>query len=252
MSRFAPVAGRSVRRAAGPVIRSVSRFRWQARRGELEAVTAQVGTLVRAATGTAVDSAGVTYTAGHSMPRWESRTWANDRAALGLRLAADDLTWPVNWLPERASVLLELAEAGTRTTAGAGLLYLGRDDQTGARLILDSDGTNYRATIHNGTSSASATLATATPTTGQLARLVLQLDDDGTNQRVRLALTPVATGVTSETAWSSTVTRAAAWGSGALLRLNRVGSAGTQGSTWVRQVAWMPGLLTASDLLARL
>ncbi len=252
MSRYAPVAARSVRRAAGPVIRSVSRFRWQARSAELEAVTAQVGTLVRAATGTAVDSAGVTYTAGHSMPRWEVRTWAGDRPALGIRLAADDLTWPCNWVPERASVLIELAEAGTRTTAGAGLLYLGRDDQTGARLIVDSDGTNYRATIHNGTSSASATLATATPTSGQLARLVVQLDDDGTNQRVRLALTPVATGITTETAWSSTVARAAAWGSEATLRLNRVGSAGTQGSTWIRQVAWMAGLLTASDMLARL
>ena len=252
MSRYAPVAARSVRRAAGPVIRSVSRFRWQARSAELEAVTAQVGTLVRAATGTAVDSAGVTYTAGHSMPLWEVRTWAGDRPALGIRLAADDLTWPCNWVPERASVLIELAEAGTRTTAGAGLLYLGRDDQTGARLIVDSDGTNYRATIHNGTSSASATLATATPTSGQLARLVVQLDDDGTNQRVRLALTPVATGITTETAWSSTVARAAAWGSGATLRLNRVGSAGTQGSTWIRQVAWMAGLLTASDMLARL
>lgn len=252
MSRYAPVPARSVRGAAGPVIRSVSRFRWQARSAELEAVTAHVGTLVRAATGTAVDSAGVTYTAGHSMPRWEVRTWAGDRPALGIRLAADDLTWPCNWVPERASVLVELAEAGTRTTAGAGLLYLGRNDQTGARLILDSDGTNYRATIHNGTTSASATLATATPTSGQLARLVVQLDDDGTNQRVRLALTPVATGITTETAWSSTVARAAAWGSGATLRLNRVGSAGTQGSTWIRQVAWMAGLLTASDMLARL
>jgi hypothetical protein len=252
MSRYAPVAARSVRRAAGPVIRSVSRFRWQARSVDLEAVTAQVGTLVRPDKRNTLDSAGNVYTVGHSMPRWEARTWAGDRQALGIRLNADDLTWPCNWVPERASVLIELAEAGTRTTAGAGLLYLGRDDQTGARLIVDSDGTNYRATIHNGTSSASATLATATPTSGQLARLVVQLDDDGTNQRVRLALTPVATGITTETAWSSTVARAAAWGSGATLRLNRVGSAGTQGSTWIRQVAWMAGLLTASDMLARL
>jgi hypothetical protein len=252
MSRYAPVAARSVRRAAGPVIRSVSRFRWQARSAELEAVTAQVGTLVRAATGTAVDSAGVTYTAGHSMPRWESRTWSGGAPALGLRLATDDLTWPCNWVPEQSSVLVEMAEAGTRTTAGAGLLYLGRNDQTGARLILDSDGTNYRATIHNGTSSASVTLATATPTSGNTARLVVQLDDDGTNQRIKLAITPLATGLTTETAWSSTVARAAAWGSGASLRLNRVGSAGTQGSTWIRQVAWMAGLLTASDMLARL
>ena len=60
------------------------------------------------------------------------------------------------------------------TTANAGLVYLGNDGQTGARLILDSSGTNYRATIHNGTTSQSVSLATATPTTGQMARLLLQ------------------------------------------------------------------------------
>lgn len=238
----------SVRRQGPPGLQSTSQFRWQARLRSLNALTGQVGTLVRAATGTAVDANGVTYTAGHSRARWEARDYASTglRDTLGLRLAADDLTWPCDWLPGLATLLVEFSEAGTRTTANAGLVYAGNDAQSGARLILDSNGTNFRATIHNGSTSQSIALATATPTSGQSAQLLVQLDDDGTNQRVRLLL-----GGTT-TAWSSTVARAAAWGTGAKLRANRVGSAGTQGSTWIRQIAWEAGHLTAAQMLARL
>lgn len=253
MSRFAPSPVRVARRATAPALVSVSRFRWQARRAALDAVTGHTGTLTRAATGTAVDSLGTTYTAGHSMPRWESRDYnaTGVRDTLGLRLAADDLTWDANWLPETGTLLIEFSEEGTRTTAGAGLLYLGRDDQTGARLTVDASSNQYRATIHNGTTSQSVSLATSTPTTGQMARLAVQLDDTGGNQRVRLLLS-IAGGTTTTTSYSSTVSRAAAWGTGAKLRVNRVGSAGTQGSTWVRQVAWCPGLLSFDEIVGRL
>lgn len=253
MSRFAPTAARGVRRLTAPALTPVSRFRWQARRASLDALTGQTGTLVRASTGTAVDVTGTTYTAGHSMPRWENRDFSGggSRYELGLRLTTDDLTWAANWLPETGTLYVELSEEGTRTTANAGLVYLGNDGQTGARLILDSDGTNYRATIHNGTTSQSISLATATPTTGQMTRLAVQLEDTGGNQRVRLLLS-IAGGAVTETAYSSTVSRAAAWGTGAKLRLNRVGSAGTQGNTWVRQVAWHAGLLTLDEMAARL
>lgn len=252
MSRFAPFPARAVRRQTAPTLVPTSRFRWQARRATLETLTGQAATFTRASTGTAVDITGTTYTAGHSMPRWESRAWSGaSRYELGLRMTTDDLTWAANWLPETATLYVECSEAGTRTTSGAGLVYVGNDGQTGARLVLDSDGTNYRATIHNGTTSQSVSLATSTPTTGQMARLALQLDDDGTTQRVRLLLS-IAGGTTTTTAWSSTVTRASAWGTGAKLRVNRVGSAGTQGDTWVRQVAWAPGLLTLDEMGARL
>jgi hypothetical protein len=253
MPNYAPVAARAVRRQNAPVLTPVSRFRWQARFGDLDALTGQTGTLLRAATGTALDANGTTYTAGHSMPRWEARDYnaTGFRDTLGLRLAADDLTYLCNWTPERATLLIEFSEAGTRTTAGAGLVYLGNDGQTGARLIVDASTSQYRATIHNGTTSQSVSLATSTPTTDQTARLVVQLDDDGTNQRVRLILR-IGTGSDTTTAYSSTVTRAAAWGTDAKVRLNRVGSAGTQGSTWVRQVAWCAGLLTIDEMVARL
>lgn len=253
MSRFALLPARAVRRVTQPGLVSVSRFRWQARRGSLDGITGQTGTLVRAATGTAVDVTGTTYTAGHSMPRWENRDFLTGgaRYELGLRLAADDLTWDANWLPETGTLYVEFSEEGTRTTANAGLVYVGNDGQTGGRLILDSSGTNYRATIHNGTTSQSVSLATATPTTGQMARLAVQLEDTGGNQRVRLLLS-VNGGTVTTTAYSSTVTRTATWGTGARVRLNRVGSAGTQGNTWVRQVAWAPGLLSLDEMRDRL
>jgi len=252
MSRFAPTAPRAVRRQTAPALTPVSRFRWQGRRGSLDALTGQAGTLVRAATGTAVDANGTSYTAAHSMPRWEARdfTGAGVRDTLGLRLAADDLTWAANWVPETATLLVEFSEEGTRTTSGAGLVYVGNDGQTGARVLIDASSNQYRATVHNGTTSQSVSLATTTPTTGQMTRLALQLEDTGGNQRVRLLLR--VAGVDTVTAWSSTVTRAAVFGTGAKLRVNRVGSAGTQGNTWVRQVAWCAGLLTIDEMVARL
>lgn len=253
MSRFAPTPARGVRRAIAPTLTSVSRFRWQARRGTLDAITGQVGTLTRASTGTAVDITGTTYTARHSMPRWENRDFnaGGSRYELGLRMTADDLEWAANWLPETGTFYVEFSEEGTRTTTGAGLLYLGRDDQTGARLFVNSSGTNYQATIHNGTTSQTIALATATPTTGQMARLAVQLLDSGGNQQVRLILR-VGSGSDTTTAYTTAITRAAAWGTGAKLRLNRIGNAGTQGSTWVRQVAYAPGLLSIDDMAARL
>jgi hypothetical protein len=36
------------------------------------------------------------------------------------------------------------------------------------------------------------------------------------------------------------------------VRANRVGSAGTQGSTWVREIAWCAGLLSIDEMRERL
>lgn len=245
MTLTAPMPTPQARRSGALTLLSRSRFRWQARRGTLTALTGQVGTLVRAATATAVDANGVTYTAGYGAPRWETR-----HDALGLRLSTDDLTWPCNWLPGPGTLLVRMSEAGTRTTANAGLLYLGNDAQSGGRVYIDAASSQYRAGIHNGTTGQTVSLTGSTPTTGNAADLLLQLDDDGVNMRVRLARW--LSGVETQTAYTSTVTRFASWGSGTVLRANRMGSAGTQGSTWLREIAWEPGLLTYAEMLARL
>lgn len=240
----APAAAVLTRPTGAPSVVSRARFRWLARYASLDAITGQAGTLVRAATGTAVDANGTTYTAGHSMPRWETRD-----SVLGLRLAADDLTWDCNWVPETATILIRMSEAGTRTSGG-GLLYIGNDGQTGGRLIVDASSNQYRATIHNGTTSQSVSLTGSTPTTGNAADLLVNLLDTGVNQSVRIARW--LSGVETVTSYSSTVTRTATWGSGAKVRANRIGSAGTQGSTWIREIAWESGTLTYAQMLARL
>ncbi len=241
----APVPTLLTRASGAPIIISRSLFRWQARRGTLDALTGQTGTLVRAATGTAVDGLGTTYTAGHSMPRWETR-----ESRLGLRLAADDLTWPCNVVPVTSTILIRMSEAGTRTTSGAGLLYIGNDGQTGGRLIVDASSNQYRVTIHNGTTGQSVSLTGSTPTTDNEADFIVNLLDTGGNQSVRIARW--LSGVETVTAYSSTVTRAAVFGTGAKIRANRVGSAGTQGSTWLSEIAWETGTLTYAEMLARL
>ena len=254
MSQYAPIPARAVRRQTAPVIATRSRFRWQGRRGSLTALTGQVGVLARSSTGTAVDSNGTTYTAVHTAPRWEARDFAGTgtRRELGIRLAADDLAWTFNGTPETGTFFFEGVEAGTVGTANAGLLYLGNDAVSGARILLDSDGSTYRATIHNGTTSASVSLASAIPTSGQAFRGAVQLQDDGTNWSIRLWMDVLTVSGEEITAWSSTITRAATWGATTKIRANRTGSAGTQGSTWLRQVAWDAGLLTLDEAGARL
>lgn len=246
---YAPAPARAVRRAGAPVLTSSALFRWQARRLTLNAITGQIGTLVRASTGTAVDGLGTTWTAGHSMPRHEARDWSGTgvRDTQGLRMTTDDLSWPVNFLPGAGTLYVEFAEVAT-ISASATLVYLGNDAQTGARIKVDSAGTYYRAILTDGSASETVTAAVA-PTADQCARLAVQVQfsDDLTQWRHRLLQDVLRTEGEDVTAWSTYQNVAAAWGATTRVRVNRAGSAGTQGSTWIRDVAWFPELLTLDE-----
>lgn len=219
---------------------------WDARDAVLATIQGHAATLTRAATGTATDANGTSYTAAQHAPRWEARDiGSGGRDALGLRLAADDLTWAVAPAPRAMTLYVAFVEAGTRT-GGDGLVYLGNDGQTGARLILDSSGSNYRVTYHDGSTSRTATLATGTPATDAFAELRAELRADGS---VRLGLS-VNGGAETVTAASSTLALASAWGSGAVLRANRVGSGGAQGSTWLRSLKLAAGVRTMAAMRA--
>lgn len=247
----APVSARGVRRATAPIIDSVSRFRWLSRTGSLNALTGQIGTFARTTTGTATDSAGVTYTAAHSMPRWEARTF-NGTPSLGLYMAhtSEELTWPVDWTPDTATLVVEFIEAGTRTTADAALVGICNDAAAQANFSITSNGTNYVGNFYNGTAGRNITLSTG-PSLGAACRIALQMEDDGTDVRIRLIYDPI-TSSTTTTAWSLTRTRMAALAAGSKLRINRAAAGAQQGTLWVRQVAWVPGLLTPAEAVARL
>ena len=231
-----------------PLLRSLALDHWQASRLSLTALTGQVGTLTRSGTATFSDSAGSTVTANHSMPRWESRSWFG-APAIGLRMATDDATWPLDWPLQTLTVLVEAINLGTAQTSGQGLLYAGLDAGTGNRLVIRGTGTTFAVDLVIGANTSTATLPVAVAN-GAAVQLLLQLEDTGTTQRVRLggAVNGADAGFS---AWGTAITRGTL-PSGALLRLNRVGSGGAQGSAWFRRRAIHPGLLLLQDALDRL
>lgn len=245
---FIPPA--SVRRLGVPQLRPLARYQWEASRLSLTALTGQPWALVRASTATLTDSAGATVTVGHTMPRFESRTY-NGAPAIGLRVSTEDLTTTWDVLPSTSTVLIEGIDLGAAGTANAGLLYVGRDDQTGARLAITGGSNTYTATFTNAGGLTSVATFGATVSNGDAFQLVVQIDDDGTNQRVRIGGSDAGIAV-AFSAYGTARARSAAWGTGARLRLNRLGSVGTQGNAWIRRVAEYPGLLTLSEALNRL
>lgn len=238
----------AIRSAAPPDLVSTSRIRWQARRG-LVAVTGQTLTLTRASTATITDSAGATVTVGHSMPAYESRLW-NSAPAIGLRLGADDLIGPLDTLPETGTLYVEAINLGTANTSGLGLVYLGRDDATGNRLVVRGTGTTFAVDLVIGANTSTATLP-ASVANGAAVALVVQIEDTGTTQRVRIGGRVAGADVGFAT-WGTAIARGSAWGAGARLRFNRTGTGGTVGAAWFRQMAWEAALRTADEMAARL
>lgn len=237
-----PAAARAL---GAPTLRSTQRFRLELRRG-LTPLTGQTTTFTRASTATMTDSAGASVTVGHSRPRLEARTWSG-QSELGLRMTTDDLTATWNVACETSTWLIEAINLGTATTNTAGLLAVGRDDLTGARLMVRGTGSTLEATWTTSAGVTSVATFGASLANGDAVQLLVQLEDDGTNQRVRIGGTKNGATVTTS-AWGTARARSADYGSGSVVRLNRVGSSGTQGNVWLRALAYAPGLLTVADL----
>lgn len=236
----------ATRRLTPPTVRSVARWRWLGRLLSLDAMTGQVGTLTRAATGTALDSLGGTITWPHSAARWEIRGGRG-----GLRMATDDLTWPCTFTPEAGTLLVDWTQL-TALTNGMGVLYIGDDAQSGNRFSLRGGaGNTLVAELRIGGNTSTATL-TGTVATNDAVVAVVQLDDDGTNQRVRIGA--YVNGATvAFSSYGTAIARGTAWAAGAVVRANRIGSAGTQGSMWLADAAWFPGApLSLTQVLERL
>lgn len=228
-----------------PRLRPVARLRVDFARA-LDAITGQAATLVRTGPGTLLDSNGTTVTVPHSRPRREARTFRGAQA-VGLRVSTDDLTYPCTLVPETGTLLVEGVNLGTAQTADAGLWYIGRDDATGARLWLRGTGTTFAVEFRNAANEASvATLGAPVPN-GADFQLVAQLEDAGGNMRVRLGGAVNGAGV-AFSAWGTARARAAAWGTDARVRVNRVGSAGTRGNAWLAGFAWTAGALALADV----
>lgn len=238
----------AVRRLGVPTLRPTAVHQWQASRLSLTALTGQAATLTRSGTGTFTDSGGTTVTAVHSMPRWESRIWFG-APAIGLRLGTDDLSWPLDWPLGTLTLLIEGINLGTAQTSGHGLLYAGLDAGTGNRLVVRGTGTTIAVDLVVGANTSTATFGSAVANPDPV-QLVVQVEDTGTTQRVRIGGTDAGTPV-AFSAWGTAIARGTL-PSGSRLRLNRVGSAGAQGNAWVRRCAVYAGLLTLDESVDRL
>lgn len=237
----------AVRRLGVPALRPVALHAWEARRLSLDALTGQAGAFTRASTATMTDGHGATVTVGHSMPRWEPRAWG-DGVAVGLRMTTDDASWPAEWTTGTRTVLIEGINLGTAQTSGEGLLYVGVDAATGNRLVVRGTGTTFAVDLVIGANTSTATLASAVPN-GAAFQLAVTITDTGTTQAVEIRGT-VNRAVVAP-ASGSAIARGE-WGDNTKLRINRVGSAGSQGDAWFKRVSVYPEALTLDAAVARL
>lgn len=253
MSQFAPIPARAVRRVTGPALQSTALFSWHSRLATLTALTGQTGTLTRSSVTTSTDTTLGAWTVGYGYPRWYVYpTWnlSPDPIVTGLITQSEDVAWPIDFVPQSLTVLIEgINTKGSAPVNGGGVLHIGNDAATGNGLSLTGTATTYALTLTTGAGSVTSTLA---PAVGNVRwRMVAQMEDNGTTQRIRLGIS-IDEAAFAFASWTSTLTRAATFPSGSKVRLNRIGSAGTYGDTWFRRVSIYPGLLTLEQASARL
>ena len=181
-------------------------FVWRARDLSLNALTGQVGTLVRAATGTSLDSYAVSLTTVRDRPRWHI---TSSLAAIKLG-ALEYLGWPVPMIPIAMSGLIDFIEDGT-LAAGTEIMSIANAAAGNASFRVNSSGSFYRVVHNNNVSSVTSTLAAA-PTAGQRVRLRWLILSTGSVQIFQsidgaAETTAAASGILAlATAWSATTT----------------------------------------------
>lgn len=223
-----------------PRLLSACLFHVDFARASLLSASGVAGVFARATTLASVsDGAGTTYTAPHSFPAWENRDLDGDtvREACGLRMGTSDfLHWVTPPAPQALSFLLEFVETGARTSANSTLFAICNDAVSGARLYLDTSGSYYRVTYHNGSTSVTATLSSGQPTSGQRVRLRGEWASNGA-----LTIWQSINEAAETTATSSALALPTAWGTGAKLRLNSRGDTENPAQGWYRRLKLVAG-----------
>lgn len=163
---------------------------------------------------------------------------------MGLLMGTSDrLHFAASWVPRSFAFYVELIEVSARTGSGT-IFSVSNDANTGARVALAGNGTNYALTHHNGTTSVTATMAGAQPVPGDRVVLYGQVYDDGSVQLWQ----QVNAGAVQATARSAANTLASAWAATARLRLNAQGTATNPGASWFKRLKLVPGLPDSTTL----
>lgn len=202
----------------------------------VDMLSGQPGSFTRAATATFLDSLGATCTAGYGQARFEPRVHLGATHFGLLMGTADTHNFPALWRPRTHASRWVGQQVGAMASAGKALLSISNDGVTGARLVLDSSGSFYRLTHHNGTSGVTVTLAVA-PSNGQDLELWWQVYSDGSVQLWQSINGAAAT----NTVRSSALAFASAWGTGAVLRFGNSGTANAM-ALWLQRFRTLFGV----------
>ena len=233
MPRLAPTYRRPLARQSAHLVS------WQARGLSVDADTGQAGVATFAASANVIASDATTFAAVAGMPRWQMQDLQavpTGRESPTLWLGVGDtLAWTVAPRLTGVTLSLQFVQPSVFPTVGTGLLYLGTDAVSGTRLYLDSTGSQYRVTHHNGTSPVTSTMTGTAPTSGQLVTLRATLASTGAVQ-VHQTI-----GEDDETSATASGTLAVvALSAASRLRLNGIGTANT--TAYAARRAWLsPG-----------
>lgn len=192
-----------------------------------------------------VAATGGTYTAAATVPAWTVAT-VSGTTQLGLRLGTSDVVAgaaDVPWITEAVCGELLFVEQGARTTANATLFAVaGSDPTTGARLYLDTSGTYYGFTAHNGTTTATARLTSGQPTTGDVVRLLFEWQATGLTVRQSI------NGGAETTATAGAVSLPTTVSTGLRTRIGRRGATANPAALTFLRLLIVPGTLAAANL----
>lgn len=226
---LAPVARRPLARV------SAFDLSWDARHHSLDAITGQAGTGAFTTANNLIGSDGTTLAALTGMPRWQMldiEAGVTGRETAGLLMGSGDtLAWPIPLRTDAATLLLGFVQPASFPASGKGLLYCGDDAISGARWYVDSSGSQYRLTYHNGTSSVTSTMTGTAPTSGQVVWLRGTRSATGAVQLYQTINEAAET-----TPGASGTLTPVAFGSPCIVRLNGIGLANTTAFTPFRVI----------------
>jgi len=218
-------------------------MRWAT--GGLMARTGHEGTWSRgAATLASVLAATGSYTAQGSMPGWEARTIGGVAQTVLRCGTSDRVTWVPGHGPQPFTWRMSFIELGARTAANSTLWAYANDAVSGVRFFVDTSGSFYRVTYHNGSTFVTATLTSGAPTSGQDVLLWGTWAANGAvtiNQRIN--------GGSQTSASSGALALPSAWAAGTLIRLNRRGASVNAAQGAYRSLVIAPGVLSESEIL---
>ncbi len=214
--------------------------------------TGHVGRLTRGSTAAFVDQAGGSMTAVHAEPRWEPRDLDGDslRESMGLLMGTSDhLVWQsvgggIGFRPGALAGEIRFIETGARTDSTATLFAICNDAVTGCRLFIHANGSYYVASWHDGTNGRSAVLSAGQPQPGDYVVLRWQWYPNGTIQIWQ----SINGGAETTTLNNTALTIPGAWGTGAVMRVNRRGASANFAEAWYHSIKMVRGEPTPAYL----